>query len=154
MSVTATCCLSWWCSSLHLGAMRLFFFLTRGSQTGPVPNNTHSHLHNPSVPKGRRGRETEHLRRQEKEKNREGDEKKRMERERKRGKCIEKKMMGEKKGWGGLDEAKMLWDKEPKRRKTWGKTEKKGNHVVGSEEIRKKDWWEMWDRAWLATGDM
>ena len=81
-----------------LGSNETFFFLTRGSQTGPVPNNTHSHLHNPSVPKGRRGRETEHLRRQEKEKNREGDEKKRMERERKRRKCIEKKMMGEKKG--------------------------------------------------------
>ena len=38
-----------------VGGIETFF--TRGSQTGPVPNNTHSHLHNPSIPKGRRGRE-------------------------------------------------------------------------------------------------
>lgn len=61
--------------------MRLFFFLTRGSQTGPVPNNTHSHLHNPSIPKGRRGRQTD--RASEAARKREAEEKRKMKRRRK-----------------------------------------------------------------------
>lgn len=79
--------------------MRLFFFFfTRGSQTGPVPNNTHSHLHNPSVPEGRRGRETEHLRQQEREK-KQGGSRKEEKGEREKGEEIyRKKDDGEKKG--------------------------------------------------------
>lgn len=81
-----------------LGSNETFFFFTRGSQTGPVPNNTHSHLHNPSVPEGRRGRETEHLRQQEREK-KQGGSRKEEKGEREKGEEIyRKKDDGEKKG--------------------------------------------------------
>lgn len=81
-------CLHWQSHAVYPGDAALFSwghcdFFTRGSQTGSVPNNTHSHLHNPSIPKGRRGRETERQAQGETARERGVDEKRRIERRRK-----------------------------------------------------------------------
>lgn len=87
---------------------------TRGSQTGPVPNNTHSHLHNPSIPKGKRGGEAECQAEGEKRQERGGNEKRiaewregdRVKKGNTENKGCKEENNQERNEWDGLDKAR------------------------------------------------